>query len=527
MQVGQPWKQRKPTGAFDAVVIGSGIGGLAAAAALSRFGKKRVLVLERHYRAGGYTHSFARAGYDWDVGVHYVGQVGKGGAVRGILGRLSDGSIEWAPLPAVYDRIVLGERSYDLVAGRRAFVDKLSGYFPREADAIARYVELVRQTARESSMFLASRALPRGLAVLARAAALRGFPAVAARTTRDVLLELTRDEELIAVLTGQYGDYGLPPSQSSFAMHAALVAHYLSGAFYPVGGASRIAAGMAPLIEEQGGHLAVGAEVERILVEKGRAVGVRLVGGEDLRAPLVISDAGVHNTFGRLLDRALLPRAWQEGLSQSSPSVSWYALYLGFRHSDADLGLDGTNLWVYPDANHDENVRRYNADPEAPFPVVYASFPSAKDPDFARRHPGRCTVDLVTMARWEWTERWQETRWHHRGADYQAHKERVTERLLAALYAQRPQLRGKVDHCELSTPLSAAHFGGFAKGELYGIDHGPARYASPLRPKTPVPGLYLAGADVATAGVAGAMLGGVMAAGAILGPRALGELLRR
>lgn len=527
MNVGHPWKQRRPEGPFDAIVIGSGVGGLAAGAVLARHGGKRVLVLERHYRAGGYTHSFSRGGYDWDVGVHYVGQVGPRGAVRGIFDRLSDGRIQWAPLPDIYDRVVLGERSYDLVAGRARFLERMTSYFPREADALVRYVDLVRTTARQSSMYFASKVLPRGLDAVARGVMLRGFGALAARTTREVLLELTRDEELLAVLTGQYGDYGLPPSRSGFAMHAALVSHYLGGGFYPVGGASRIAEGMAPLLEEKGGHIATSAEVERILVERGRAVGVRLVDGTELRAPLVISDAGVHNTFGRLLQKEALPARWRTALGAATPSVSWYALYLGFQHTDAELGLDGTNLWLYPDARHDENVARYEADPEAPFPVVYASFPSAKDPDFARRHPGRATVDLVTMARWEWTERWQGTRWHHRGADYEAHKTRVTERLLEELFKHRPQLRGKVDHCELSTPLSAAHFGGFERGELYGIDHGPGRWASPLRPKTPVPGLFLAGADVATAGVAGALLGGVLAAGAILGPRVLGELMRR
>ena len=527
MHLGHPWKQLRPSGSFDAIVIGSGIGGLAAAAMLSRMGKKRVLVLERHYRVGGYTHSFERAGYDWDVGVHYVGQVGRGGAVRALFDRVSDGSLAWAPLPEVYDRIVLGERSYDLVTGRRQFVDRLAAYFPREADAIARYVELVRSTARMSSMHFASRALPRGVDLVARGVALRGLPALASRTTLDVPRELTKDDELIAVLTGQYGDYGLPPSRSSFAMHAALVSHYLSGAFYPVGGASRVARAFAPVIEEHGGHLAVNAEVERVLVERGCAVGVRLSSGDEVRAPLVLSDAGVHNTFGRLLAPEHVPRAWQDALTRATPSVSWYALYLGLRHTDQELGLTGTNLWIYPDEKHDENVARYERDPEAPFPVVYASFPSAKDPDFAKRHPGRATVDLVTMARWEWTARWQGTRWRHRGADYDEHKRHVTERLLAALFAQRPQLKDKLDVAELSTPLSAAHFGGFARGELYGIDHGPARYASPLRPKTPVPGLYLAGADVATAGVAGALLGGVMAGGAILGVRALAEVLRR
>jgi len=522
---GASWKQQRPTGAFDAIVIGSGIGGLTAAALLARYGNRRVLVLERHYRAGGYTHSFARKGWDWDVGVHYIGQVGERGALRGMFDRLSDGRIEWSPLPEVYDRVILGDRSYDLVAGRARFIERMCAYFPGESDAIVRYVDLVRTTARQGTMHFLGKVLPRPVGFAANAIFARSFAGLAARTTRDVLSELTKNEELIAVMTGQYGDYGLPPSQSSFAMHAALVSHYLGGGWYPTGGAERIAQGIAPLIEEKGGHIAVSAEVKEIVVEGGRAVGVRMVDDTVLRAPIVVSDAGVANTFNRLLPSEHVPPRWAQALQRVPLSFSWYALYLGYTQSDAELGLDGTNLWIYPDERHDENVRAYVADESAPFPVVYASFPSAKDPDFARRHPGHATVDLITMARWESTERWADTRWHHRGDDYEAHKQQITERLLAALHKQRPQLAGKAAHVELSTPVTAAHFAGYGRGELYGLDHTPARFALPLRPKTPVPGLFLAGADVATAGVAGGLLGGVMAAGAILGPRAVRDFV--
>ena len=493
---------------------------------MARYGKKRVLVLEQHYRAGGYTHSFTRKGYDWDVGVHYVGQLNERSTFRAMFNRLTDGKLDWAPLPDVYDQIILGDRAYDYVAGWRNFVEKMCSYFPQREDAIVRYVDLVRRTAKESSLFFLGRALPKplGLATLL----MQGdFRARAARTTLDVMRELTADEELIAVLTGQYGDYGLPPAQSSFAMHATLVSHYLGGAWYPVGGAERIAQGIAPLIEEAGGHIATSAEVRSIDVEGGCAVGVTMADGTTLRAPIVISDAGVGNTFGKLLPEGHRPAAWTGALKSVPPSSSWYALYLGFQHTDDELGLNGTNLWIYPDGRHDENVRAFQADPEAPLPMVYASFPSAKDPDFAKRHPGRATVDLVSMARWEWTEQWQGSSWKRRPAEYEAHKQAITNRLLAVLYTQRPQLRGKVDHVELSTPLTASYFSGFGRGELYGIDHSPARYRLPIRPKTPVPGLFLAGVDVATCGVGGGLLGGVMAASAVLGPWALRPFLAK
>ncbi len=528
--VGTSWKQQQPTGSFDAIVVGSGIGGLAVAALLSRYGHKRVLVLERHYRAGGYTHSFSRKGYDWDVGVHYIGQLGAKSTLRAMFDRLSDGAIDWAPLPEVYDRVVVGDRSYDLVTGRQRFVETLGAAFPGKVDVIARYVDLVRQTAKESSMFFMGRALPGPLSFLAKKTSLLGqghFREMAQKTVAEVLDGLTDDGTLKAVLCGQYGDYGLPPKQASFAMHATLVSHYLGGAWYPVGGAERIAQGIAPGIEKNGGHIATSAEVASIDVEGGRAVGVTLKDGSVLRAPLVISDAGVTNTFGRLLPSSAAPPSWTTPLSSVPPSSSWYALYLGFQHTDAELGLNGTNLWLYPDEKHDDNVARFQADPSAPFPMVYASFPSAKDPDFQRRRPGRATVDLVTMARWEWTQQWQGTSWHKRGADYEAHKADVTERLLEVLYTQRPQLRGKVDHAELSTPLSAAHFGGFGRGELYGIDHTPARFTLPIAPKTPIPGLFLTGVDVAVCGVAGGLMGGVLAAASIMGPLSLRPFMAR
>ncbi|MBL8923170.1 MAG: NAD(P)/FAD-dependent oxidoreductase [Myxococcaceae bacterium] len=527
MHLGHSYKQQPPSGRFDAIVIGSGIGGLTVAAMLSRHGKKRVLVLERHYRIGGYTHTFTRPGYEWDVGVHYIGQVGEHGALRSVFDKLSDGRIRWAKLPEVYDRVELGARGYDLVAGTQNFIETLGKAFPAEKGAIAKYVELVKSTAKKGSMFFMTRGLPSLVSAVAAPLAKRGYAELAARTTRDVLLELTKNEELLAVLTGQYGDYGLPPSRSSFAMHASLVAHYLGGGYYPVGGASVIAAGIAPLIEEHGGHLATNAEVESVIVEQGIAVGVRLADGSEQRAPLVISDAGVANTFGRLVPEAHRPAAWTKALSSVPPSVSYVCLYLGFKSTDAELGLTGTNLWLYPDEKHDENVARFEADPEAPFPMMYLSFPSAKDPDFARRFPGRATIDAITMAKWEWFSKWQGTKWRKRGAEYDAVKARWTERMLEVLFKRLPQLKGRVDVAELSTPLTTARFASHPRGELYGLDHTPGRYELPLRAKTPLPGLLLTGADLATCGVAGGALGGLITAGALLGPGPVMDMLKR
>ena len=525
---GRSWHQQKPSGPFDVIVIGSGIGGLVAANALARHGSRRVLVLEQHYRVGGFTHVFHRPGFEWDVGVHYVGGVGAGGPLRGLFDTSTDGALEWAPLPAVYDVIELGSRRYELHAGARAFIDRLADAFPQERSAITAYVELVVSTARRNQLHWASRlSRPRVMGGVSAGHRLERKPDVSHRTTLDVLRELTSNETLIGVLTGQYGDYGMPPSLSAFGLHAAVVEHYLDGAFYPVGGSSRIASTLVPAIEAAGGHVASSAEVAQLVIERDRVVGVRMADGSELRAPLVISNAGVRRTFEELVPEAHRPPEVLELLARIPPSSPYLCLYVGLDRSDAELGLTGTNLWLYPDEHHDENVHRFALDPDAPFPMLYVSFPSAKDPDFQRRCPGRATVQVITMARWEWFEGWSNTKWKRRPESYDTLKQSFSKRLLDALVKRLPQLDGHVTWAELSTPLSTAHFSGHRRGETYGLASVPERLKLPVHVETALPGLLLTGADVITAGVGGAAFAGVLTAASVLGPRVIGALMKK
>jgi all-trans-retinol 13,14-reductase len=150
-------------------------------------------------------------------------------------------------------------------------------------------------------------------------------------------------------------------------------------------------------------------------------------------------------------------------------------------------------------------------------PVLFISFPSAKDPSFSSRYPGRATIEVVAPAPFAWFAKWADTRWKHRGAEYGQFKAGLAERLQRELENAVPQVRGRIDYCELSTPLSTRFFTNHQKGEIYGLAHVPERFRlNCLGPRTPVSGLYLTGADVTTAGVTGAMMGGVLSASAIL-----------
>lgn len=521
IRTGKRYRRNRADDHYDVIVIGSGIGGLCNAALLSLLGKK-VCVLEQHYTAGGYTHSYERNGYEWDVGVHYIGEVHKPWSmIRRIFDLITDGQLQWAPMDPVYDRILIGEHRYDFVAGRDAFKQAMKGYFPGEAEVIDRYVDLISSVSARVPRYFAGQAMPRALGWAYNKARRKFLPDYFFKTTREVLEGLTDNRDLIAVLTGQWGDYGLPPASSSFMMHAMVAKHYITGGNYPVGGAVRIAETIIPVIRRGGGEVFTYAPVDQILVKRNRAYGVRLKNGDEILADAVVSNAGVVPTVKKLLPEAVARRSGMaKQLQHLELSASHLCLYCGFKGTAEALNLPRTNLWIYPTGDHDANVKVFEQDARAPMPLIYISFPSAKDPSWDSRYPGKSTVEIVAPTHHEWFNRWAGSQWQKRGEDYEAFKAELTERLLETLYQQMPQLREALDFCELSTPLSTQWFQWNEQGEIYGLEHFVARFdQSVLHPQTPIKGLYLTGADVVTAGVGGALIGGVMTSFAMLGWR--------
>jgi all-trans-retinol 13,14-reductase len=142
LRIGYRYRPGRLASDYDALVIGSGMGGLTTAALLSELGWK-VCVLEQHYTAGGYTHSYDRAGYEWDVGVHYIGDVGAKTRTRRLFDFLSDGKLEWAPMADEYDRFYIGDKVFCARAGKREFRDNLVAQFPDEERAIDEYMQLL------------------------------------------------------------------------------------------------------------------------------------------------------------------------------------------------------------------------------------------------------------------------------------------------------------------------------------------------------------------------------------------------
>jgi all-trans-retinol 13,14-reductase len=515
--VGTPYKRFRPTGAFDVIVVGSGIGGLGTAALLSRAAGRRVLVLERHYTAGGFTHVFHRPGFEWDVGLHYVGGFGwMGRRIGKILAYAAEGRLAWHQLPRVYDRVSVAGQRFDYVTGEAHLRAALVDAFPRERRAIGRYFRSVNRCWPSSIPFFSEKVLSPVMSRVLGGALRAPFLTLARRTTRQVLDGLGATPELAAVLAAQWGNYGLPPALSSFAIHALVTQHYFHGAAYPVGGASQIARSLLPTIERTGGDVVVGAAVAQVLVEGGKAVGVRMEDGQEFRAGLVVCAGGFRAAMP-LVPRAASTEELNGEVSRIPPTPGHLCLYVGLKRAAGDAPLDPANVWVHPAADLDNNWTRFADDPGAPFPFLFISFPSAKDPTFESRYPDRETIEVMTLAPYGWFAEWADMPWKHRGAKYDELKQCFAERLLADLRRHVPQCAGRIETCELSTPLSTRHFAHAPNGETYGLAHSPARFeARAIRPRTPIVNLFMTGQDIATVGVFGAFVGAIGTASAIL-----------
>jgi len=529
----QSYKQ-KPVIAehYDVICIGSGLGSLTAASLLARKGKK-VLVCEKHTTPGGFTHVFTRNDYEWDVGLHYVGDMDrKGSLLRVVFEHITDKNLKWQDMGEVYDKIVINDRTYEYLKGLQPWKQRMKEYFPTENDAraIDKYVELLFAVNKTSKDFYMKKVMPDFVRFLATPFLNNNYSKFAKQTTKEVLDSISDNEELKAVLSAQFGDYGMPPSKSSFVIHAAVALHYMNGGFYPVGGSEEIFNTIAPSIINAGGSILVGAGVKEILIENGVAKGVVMQDGKIIKSDVVVSGAGVHITYKNLIAETEKSSIKYLDDAVSLPqSYGHLSLYIGLKHTAEELNLPTANYWIYPNGtDHDKAINEFLEDADKEFPVVYISFPAAKNPLFNEKYPGRSTIEIISVAKYDWFAEWEKTRWKKRGEAYDALKEKFAQRLLEHLYKYEPQVKGKIDTYELSTPITTKHFCNYINGEIYGLDHQPSRFTKEyLKPVTPIKNLFLTGQDIVTVGIGGALMSGVLTASAITKNNLINEIVNK
>jgi len=501
---------------WHAIVIGSGMGGMTTAAALAHQGR-RVLVLEKHDVLGGLTHEFSRAGYRWDVGVHYVGAMHAQTRFGKILHRLTDQSLSFAALPEVYDRLSFnGDFEFGVRHPEQAYFDDLALRFPAERAGLQGYREAMKRASRAAISVFVARSVPKPIGLLMRWLKRAEIARWAGRTTAQVVADYTRCAELAAVLTAQWGDYGAPPCEGSFALHALTISSYWEGAFYPVGGARSIAPALLHTVQAAGGAVRSGAAVRALRWRDGRVVGVVLESGEELASRWVISGIGARETVSRLLPEPIQQQAWARQIMSLQPNVAHCGLYIGWRLRDGEtpqaLGVGAHNDWIYPGWDVAPPIWKDLFDQLQP-PAMFVSFPSLKDP--AHQEPQH-TAELIVWVDWSLVDAWADTPTGQRDPEYLGVKGAIKQSMLRAFAQHYPQIAERMEVSELSTPLSTVTYTSHDRGAFYGLECTPRRMlCDALAPRTPVPGLVLTGQDVCGPGVQGAMAGGLFAAASI------------
>jgi phytoene dehydrogenase-like protein len=488
----------------------------------------KVALFDAHYVAGGCATQFVRGTpegrYRFDVGLHYVGDCGPSGAIPSILRELGI-DLEFEPLdPDGFDELIIGDFRFRIPVGLDLYRDRLVSAFPSERKGIDRYCEFVRQVDQVGRRSDAQRGkLSAGLALhmLLHGRLLGRFHQA---TIGEFLDTCTKDPLLRAVILGQHGDYGLPPSEVSAVLHAGLANHYFQGAHYPRGGGQIIADKIAQVIENNGGTIHLRRPIERIVIEDGRAVGVlteeRRGERHLVRAKAVLSNADLPKTVAELVGLEHFDAAFRRRAERWKMGAGLFMVFLGVKADLAALGMGSRNYWLFDGTD----VDALYADTRAPGAPVnrgaYITSATLKDPKNPHHAPpGIHTVEVMSIASGK-ADSWGTTHlgavsWDYkRSPEYAAHKHRIEEELIARFDAIFPGVASAITYRESASPLSHSRFTRATDGTGYGLAATPDQFMQ-NRPgyRSPLAGLYFCGASTrAGHGIVGAMMSGRAAA---------------
>ncbi|XP_041672500.1 inactive all-trans-retinol 13,14-reductase [Cheilinus undulatus] len=519
---------------LDAIVIGSGIGGLTAAATLAKTGKK-VLVLEQHDQAGGCCHTYIEKGFEFDVGLHYIGQLHENSLLRIAFDQITEGQLEFQELNQHFDTIKIGldeeKREYTIFSGKTEMKAHLLKQFPDDTEAIEKFFKIMKISAKKTHYLATLKLIPKWVALFLLKSGIADLVSPVFRLSGTCATEyvntLTKNKDLQVIFA--YLFYGVPPKDSSIMINALLIHHYKRGAYYPRGGASEIPFHIIRTIQKYGGNCLVRAPVSQILVnEKGAAYGVKVKKGQEeveVHAPVVVSNCGVFTTFQKLLPPEIrVKQDIQDRLNMMKHGRGSFLVFSGFDGSDEELGLESTNFWLFKNNDMDKSMEDFFAlsKEEAPdnIPMMFITMPSSKDPEAKLRHPGKSCMTILTMVNYEWFEEWSNTTVRKRGDDYYNYKMRFANNLFDWACTLFPKIKDKLVFQDVATPLSNMHYLGAQRGAMYSAEHNLDRFQAEAvarnRSDTPVKNLFISGQDVFSCGIAGALHGGLLCASTVL-----------
>lgn len=502
---------------FDAIVIGSGVGGLGTAITLGQHGYK-VLVLEQHYVPGGWSHSFTINGHRFSPGVHYVGQLGEGEGANKMycnLGIAND-LVFFRMNKNGFEHCLVGDQVFDYPAGIENIIDKLSKEFPTESKYIEKYLRLVDRVNYQIQLMPTLKTRWKKITAPFRTKDVGKYGLFSLKRVIDWHL---KDPFLKAYLNVQCGDHGLPPNKASFPVHCAVMGHYLNGAYYPLGGGGGIVKAMTTAIKKQNGTVKTECGVKRIILNDAReAIGVETDNGEKYYSNTIVSNADPHKTYFGLIGKEHLSKGLVKKLNKTKYSVTSLILFLTLDLDVTDLKLDSGNYWLVKNENlddHFEELTKTEVTKGEAFPTVFMSCTTLKDPaSYDGKHHN---FEVVTYVSYDCMKPFEGLSDYHNDA-YKEFKEKVTNKMLNNVEQLIPKARKHIVTAELGTPKTNEYYIDATEGNVYGTEKtlmhvGPLAYKNTSEIKN----LYLAGSSTLSHGVTGATSSGINAAANILG----------
>ncbi|ACY48484.1 phytoene desaturase [Rhodothermus marinus] len=317
-----------------AIVIGSGFGGLAVAIRLQAMGFKTTL-LEKREKVGGRAYQLRDRGYTFDMGPSLITAPSILRRLFAAAGRQLEDYVELVPLDPFY-RVYFHDGTYlDYTADRERMRAQMARFNPQDAARYDRFMEATRPiyeaVIREGLGARPFDTLGKLLAFLPRALRLGAIQPVTRFASR--YFEDFRHHFL-------YSFHPLFIGGNPFRAPAVyIMIPYLEreeGVWFARGGMYSLVEAMARLFMEIGGRIHTGTPVQRIVVQKGRAVGVETADGFH-PAELVVSNADPGYTYQHLVDPAWRRRWTDRRIARLHYSMSCFLLYLGVRRTYPQL----------------------------------------------------------------------------------------------------------------------------------------------------------------------------------------------
>lgn len=475
----------------------------------------RVLLLEAMPSFGGYLNPFQRNGYQYDTGLHYVGDLAAGGSFRDLLDELGVGQrLSFLELdPDGFDRYVFPHHEVLFCKGTDRFRQRLQQMFDGDGPAVDRFFEIfnqIRQAVQDAAQ-TRGKWLLRLLFILRHPEMIRYHR----QTYQQLLDKITANKRLQAALSAMAVNLGTPPERASAIMAVMVMNHYFNGAYYPSGGSGAMRDAFVEELQQQGAALKSGSRVQSI-TKKGKEFLVVTEKGDSYSARTVISNVDPSLTIAELITPAeRVPARLRKKAQRLKPSDGAFYAFIGTSLDLKALGVSDANLIHINGYDLNAIIQRLTA-PRVPdqIPYFFLTSPSVKDPQGGHAPNGYHSLQVITGTSYKLFEKWSHLPSGRRGRQYESLKRQIGMRLIHEVERYVPGLSDHITQLTFATPLTNEYWVGARKGGNFGPDQtpsqvGPGRF---IDCSTGIRGLFLTGAGTLGGGVMACIASGFLAA---------------